>query len=59
MARHKIKVKNCNGGFYWLSRPAPKMNNKELDILGKWSKRFAKRYTSKKRRSYLKLETSD
>ena len=47
---------NGNGGLAWCNRPANKMNNKELNGLGRNIKRFAKRYTSKKRRNYLKLK---
>lgn len=57
MAKHVIKIKNCAGGFYWISRPASKMNNKELSRLGKTAKKFAKRYSSKKTRFYLNNET--
>jgi len=56
MAKHKIKIRNCAGGLYWIARPVTKMNNKELAIL-KRSKRFVKRYSSKKMRNYLKNET--
>ena len=56
MAKHKTKTKNCAGGLWWVTRPACKMNNKELKTLGESVKRFAKRYTSKKRRFFLKSE---
>lgn len=54
MAEHKIKTQNNSSLFYWITRPARKMNNNELRILGSPYKRFAKRLTNKKRRAFLK-----
>ena len=56
MAKSKIKIKNGNGGLFWAVRPASKMNNKMLDDLGQNIKKFTKRYSSKKRRVFLKTE---
>ncbi len=54
MARHKYKLNNGGSGLGWVNRPSSKMNNSELRDLGKNLKKFAKRYTSKKRRVFLK-----
>lgn len=57
MAKHEFKTNNGNGGLAWTQRPAKKMNNNLLNGLGRSLKKFAKRYSSKKRRTFLKNET--
>lgn len=54
MAKRTININNGNGGFAWTTRPVNKMNNKDLAVLGKYQKKFAKKYASKKRRVHLK-----
>lgn len=54
MAKHRCKINNCNGLLAWTTRPVNKMNNKELEGIGRQAKKFIKRYSSKKRRVYLK-----
>jgi hypothetical protein len=57
MSKHKIKTNNGNGGLAWIQRPAKKMNSNLLNGFGQKIKKFAKRYSSKKRRTFLKNET--
>lgn len=58
MAKHVRTPNNGNGGLAWVTRAASKINNKTLDVLGQNIKKFAKRYTSKKRRNFLKDENN-
>ena len=54
MAKNKSKLRNCSGGLWWVTRPINKMNNNELDGLGKNIKKFIKRYSNKKNRVHGK-----
>ncbi len=50
----KTATNNGNGGFAWVMRGERKMNGKFIYDLGVLAKRFAKKYSSKKRRAFLK-----
>lgn len=59
MSKHINKTNNGNSVFAKITRPESKMNNKSLSDYNQNPKKYAKRFSSKKLRLFLKIINLD